>query len=189
MYLSRIARGALLILFCGGIGAPPASAAERETYSQNEVLAAAENFFGGASEGLGDIVEKVFKDHGQPNAYIAGEEASGAIGIGVRYGKGRLSLKSGGNRDVYWQGPSIGFDLGGDASKVFVLVYDLANVDNLFQRFPGGEGSIYFVGGLGVQYLRSGGVTLAAITTGAGLRAGVNVNYMHFTRESSWNPF
>lgn len=172
--------------------AAPATADEKkesEGYSKNEVLTAAENFFGKTSQGLADVVEKAFADQGRPNAYVAGEEVSGAIGVGLRYGRGKLHLKSGGGRDVYWQGPSVGFDLGGDASKMFILIYDLKNVDDLFQRFPGGEGTIYVVGGFGVQYLRSGGVALAPITTGVGLRAGLNVNYIHFTKESSWNPF
>jgi hypothetical protein len=165
------------------------AAEERDTLSENEVLAEAERFFGGTSEGLARIIEKAFKDHGRPNGFIAGEEASGAFIAGLRYGQGTLKLKAGGKRRVYWQGPSIGFDWGGDAAKVFTMVYHLKNIDDIFQRFPGVDGSIYFVGGLGMNYQQSGDVILAPIRTGVGLRAGVNAGYLHYTREKSWNPF
>lgn len=159
------------------------------TYSQNEVLREAENFFGSSAKGLGKVLEKIFKEHGEPNGYIKGEEAGGAIGIGVRYGNGTLALKSGAKRKVFWQGPSIGFDLGANASKVFVLTYNLPSVDQVFQRFPGVDGSLYFVAGVGVNYVRSGDITLAPIRAGVGWRQGASVGYMHVTREKSWNPF
>jgi hypothetical protein len=168
------------------------SAAHKEggqTYKQDEVLKEAEAFFGKGAEGLGKIIAKAFKEHGEPNGFIKGEEAGGAIGVGVRYGKGTLQLRSGTTRPVYWQGPSIGFDLGGNAAKEFVLVYHLDNPEVLFQRFPGVEGSLYFVGGVGLRYLRSGDVTLAPVQLGVGWRQGANVGYMHFTRKKSWNPF
>ena len=137
------------------------------------------------------MVQKVFEEQGRPNGYISGEELSGAIGVGVSYGKGKLVLKrhrSQASYQVYWQGPSIGFDLGGNASKVFVLVYNLERVGSLFQRFPAVDGSLYFVAGVGVNYQKSGDVILAPIRTGVGFRAGVNVGYMHYTREHSWVP-
>lgn len=159
-----------------------------DTYDQETILEAAENFFGETTEGLAKVVQKVFEDQGRPNGYIAGEEFSGAIGIGVRYGEGLLTTKTGGARQVYWQGPSIGFDLGGNASKVFVLTYHLNSHDALFQRFPAAEGSFYFVAGVGVNYQQSGDIILAPIRTGVGLRAGVNIGYMHYTRKHSWIP-
>ncbi len=162
---------------------------EEDTYSESEIVEKATDFFGATTEGLGKAVEKVFSDLGRPNAYIAGEEVSGAIGVGLRYGKGTLNRKAGDARKIYWQGPSVGFDLGGNASKVFVLVYDLPDMEALFQRFPGVEGSYYFVAGIGVNYLQSGDIVLAPMRTGVGLRAGVNVGYMHVTKEKSWIPF
>ena len=163
-------------------------AAEEETYSASEILAETTGFFGETTEGLAKVVEKAFADLGRPNGYIAGEEVSGAIGIGVRYGNGQLALKGGNQRKVYWQGPSIGFDFGGNASKVFVLVYHLPSVDALFVRFPGVEGTLYWVGGVGVNYQQNGNIILAPIRLGAGLRAGVNVGYLHYTKEHSWLP-
>ena len=160
-----------------------------ETFNEQEIYAAAEGFFGETTEGLAKLIEKVFEDQGQPNAYIVGEEVSGAIGVGVRYGNGDIHFKSGiGGLKIYWQGPSIGFDLGGNASKAFVLVYNLDLLDDLFQRFPEGEGAIYVIAGLGVNYHRSGDIILALIRTGVGLRLGINVGYMHYTREHSWIP-
>jgi hypothetical protein len=178
----------LLFTVLAALAAAPA-AAEEHTYGPEEVLAEAKRLFGDATEGLGEVVEKVFADKGRPNAYIAGEEVSGAIGVGVTYGEGTLRFKRGASRKVYWQGPSIGFDLGGNASKVFVLVYDLPSTDALFQRFPGVDGSFYYVGGAGVNYQRSGDIVLAPIRAGVGLRARASVGYMHYTRKKSWIPF
>ncbi len=167
----------------------PAARAAEDTFSQYEVLQAAENFFGVATKDLAKVVQKVFDDLGEPNAVIAGEEASGAIGIGLRYGRGHLNMKGRPKLPVFWQGPSIGFDFGGNVSKAFVLVYHLPSQDALFQRFPGVEGTLYVVAGVGVNYQKSGGTTLAPIRTGVGLRAGANVGYLHYTRKKSWIPF
>lgn len=185
----------LLIAVAVALSLPAQAAAQAgggtttdDTYSQDEILAAARDFFGATTQGLAEAIAKLFEEQGEPNAFIAGEEIAGAIGIGLRYGSGHLSRKQGG-RTVYWQGPSIGFDLGGNAAKVFTLVYNLPDPEALYQRFPGVEGSLYVVAGLGVNYLRSGNIVLAPIRTGVGLRAGANVGYLHFGREHSWIPF
>lgn len=163
--------------------------AQDNTYTPEEIAAKAEGVFGDTTEGLAKVIEKIFKDLGQPNGYIAGEEVSGAIGVGLRYGKGELSRKAAATRKVFWQGPSIGWDIGGNASKVFTLVYGLDKADQLFERFPAVEGSFYFVAGLGVSYQQSGKVILAPIRTGVGLRTGANVGYLHYGPEHSWLPF
>jgi hypothetical protein len=171
--------------------AAPASAQENTTdkYTQDEILTATKDFFGDTSKDLATIIEKVFKDQGQPNAYISGEEAAGAIAIGVRYGNGWMHRKNANNMRVYWQGLSIGFDLGGNASKVLTLVYNIGDSGQIFQRFPGVEGTIYVVGGFGVNYQQRGNVILAPIRTGMGLRAGANVGYLHYTRGQETLPF
>ena len=160
-----------------------------ETYEQEAVVSAAGSFFGEGARGLADILNKVFTDQGQPNGYIEGEEGGGAFGVGVRYGKGVLRMKDGSTRDVYWRGPSIGFDVGGNAAKTFMLIYDLPDIDSAFQRYPGVDGSLYFVGGVGVNYNRSGSVVLAPIRFGVGWRQGINVGYLHLSDEASWIPF
>ena len=162
---------------------------EENTYDQDSIIKDASEFFGKGSEGLAKVVEKAFKDQGRPNGYIKGEEASGAIGVGLRYGDGTLILKSGAKRRVYWQGPSIGFDLGANLSKVFVLVYHLPNTERIFQRFPGVDGSLYYVGGAGINYQQRGNVILAPIRLGVGLRAGASIGYMHYTKSKTYNPF
>ncbi len=171
---------------------PPAVAAathtDSETFTQNEILQAAEGFFGTVSQALAELIERVFKEQGRPNGYITGEEASGALGVGLRYGQGRLRLKNGGRRRVFWQGPSIGFDVGGNASKAFTLAYGIRRTEQIFQRFPGVDGSLYYVAGFSVNYQKSGSITLAPIRTGVGLRAGVSIGYLHYTREHSWIP-
>ena len=192
--LNRIFLGAFLALavIAAGISSAAAQTATEEatdaTYSEDEILSKAKGFFGATTKGLAKAIEKVFADQGRPNAYITGEEASGAIGIGVRYGEGTLNRKTGTARQVYWQGPTIGFDFGADASKMFILIYHLPDVNSLFQRFPAIDGSFYFIAGLGVNYQQSGQIIQAPIRTGVGLRAGVNVGYMHYTRKFSWIP-
>ncbi len=160
-----------------------------EGYSAEEILTRAERFLGDGARGLGEVVEKLFAEKGRPNAYIEGEEAGGAIGVGVRYGKGTLVMRDGRTRTVYWRGPSLGFDLGASAARVFVLVYHLQRPEDLYQRFPGVEGSLYFVAGIGAHYLQSGELVLAPIRLGVGWRQGANVGYMQFSPRRDWNPF
>ncbi len=160
----------------------------KDTYDQESILKAATDFFGETTEGLAKVIEKAFKDEGRPNGYIKGEELAGAIGVGLRYGNGMLTLKSGGGEKVYWQGPSVGFDFGANASKVFILVYNLPKTEDIFQRFPGVDGSLYFVGGAGVNYQRWNNVVLAPIRLGVGWRAGASIGYMHYTRAKTLNP-
>ena len=159
------------------------------TYQRDDLISAAEGVFGKGAEGLAGIIEDILKDQGEPNAYIAGREASGAFIVGLRYGSGILSHKIEGQMPVYWTGPSVGFDVGGDANKVFVLVYNLYDSEELFKRFPAGEGHLYFVGGFSASYLRSGNVVLIPVRLGVGMRAGVNVGYMKFSHEQKWLPF
>lgn len=168
---------------------PPATKSDGKTYKQDEILREAGAFFGKGAEGLGKVIAKAFKEQGEPDGYIKGDEGGGAIGVGLRYGKGTLHLHGGDSLPVYWQGPSIGFDLGGNAAKAFVLVYKLKDTDKLFRRYPGVDGSLYFVGGVGLNYVRRDGTTLAPIRLGVGWRQGANVGYMHFTRKKSLNPF
>lgn len=165
------------------------AAGDPNTYSEKEILDAAGAFFGSISEGLARVVEKVFADQGRPSAYIAGTEGGGAIGIGLRYGAGNLYHKLEGASQVYWRGPSIGFDVGGDLSKVFILVYNLDDFRSFYKRFPSGEGSFYFVAGVGVSYKQRGNVILAPIRTGVGLRAGVNAGWVKFSPKKSIVPF
>jgi len=160
-----------------------------KTFTQDETLKAASDFFGGTSQGLAKAIEKAFGENGQPTAYITGNEGSGAFIVGLRYGEGQLYYKGGGSMKVFWQGPSVGWDFGGNASKVFTLIYNLHWTRDLFQKFPGVDGSLYLVAGVGLNYQRAGDITLAPIRTGVGLRAGANVGYLTYTREKSWNPF
>ena len=183
------------VLFAGLVAAMPGHAADsstdsdKSTYDQESVLKDAERFFGSSTEGLGKIIEKAFKEHGRPSGYIKGEEAGGAVTVGLRYGSGMLSMKTGKSRKVYWQGPSIGFDFGANVSKVFILVYHLPSSDKLFQRFPAVDGSFYYVGGAGINYQQRDGVILAPIRLGVGMRAGASIGYMHYTREKTYLPF
>jgi hypothetical protein len=160
-----------------------------DTYQRDDLLAASEGVFGKGAAGLAGLLEKVLKDQGQPIAYIAGREAAGAFVVGLRYGSGVMSHKVEGQQPVYWTGPSVGFDVGGDANKVFVLVYNLYDTEELFHRFPAAEGRLYLVGGFAATYLRRGNIVLIPIRLGVGYRAGVNVGYMKITHKAKWMPF
>lgn len=160
-----------------------------KTYDEKSIVNAASDFLGGGSEAIAKVVEKAFKDHGRPNGYIIGTEISGALVVGVRYGDGTLTHKIEGDSRVYWKGPSIGFDVGANGSRLFALVYNLYDVEELYQRFPAIEGSAYFIGGVGMNYQQRGDIIIAPIRVGVGLRLGVNLGYMHITKERSWIPF
>jgi hypothetical protein len=159
------------------------------TFQKDDLIGAAEGVFGKGASDVARLIENVLRDQGEPNAYIAGREAAGAVVVGLRYGSGKMFHKVEGERAVYWTGPSVGFDLGGDASKVFVLVYNLYDTQELYRRFPQGEGRVYVVGGFSASYLRRGNVVLIPVRLGVGWRVGVNAGYMKFTEKHRWMPF
>lgn len=169
--------------------APQANAATGQTIPREDIFTAAEDVFGKGTEGLAGIIENILRDQGEPVAYIKGQEAGGAFVFGVRYGSGTMHHQVEGDRLVYWTGPSLGFDFGADASKVFVLVYNLYDSQNLFKRYPGAEGNAYVLGGFTASYHRSGDVVLIPVRLGVGLRLGVNAGYMNFTEKTRWLPF
>lgn len=171
----------------GGRASERASEAVR--IPPEDVFGAAEGVFGKGAEGLADLIEDILKDQGEPTAYITGKEAGGAFVLGARYGSGTLHHQIEGDRQVFWTGPSLGFDFGADASKVFVLVYNLNDSQDIFKRFPAGEGKAYVLGGLTAGYLRRGNVVLIPVRMGAGLRLGVNAGYMRFSEKNRWLPF
>ncbi len=185
----------LILVFAVALFTAPFAQAEDSrntddnTYDQQSIIDVSSDFLGAGSEAVAKVIEKIFSDLGRPNAYIIGSEAGGAIAVGLRYGDGQLNHKIEGQRKTYWTGPSIGFDLGGNASRVVTLVYNLYDTEELFHRFPAVEGSIYYVGGIGVNYHQRGDVILAPIRVGVGLRAGVNMGYLHYTKKRSWLPF
>jgi hypothetical protein len=171
-----------------GYGGPPPSGQKAQTYSADEMIRATSDFLGVTAEAAGAAIERVFRDNGRPTGYLAGEEGSGAITVGARYGRGLLYMKEQAQQEVFWQGPSIGFDVGGNASRVFTLCYNLQYPDAIFRRFPGVEGSAYLVAGLGVNYQRAEDIILAPIRAGVGLRLGANVGYLSYSRKRHWLP-
>lgn len=168
---------------------PPPPHYGDDSYSTDEIIEAGHGFFGGVSKALAQVVEHAFAKQGRPNGYILGEEAGGAIVAGLRYGEGKLYTKNAGSHRVYWQGPSLGYDFGAEGSKTLILVYNLRDVDALFHRFAGVDGSAYFVGGVGITFQTYDDVVLAPIRSGVGLRLGANVGYLKYTRQPTWNPF
>ncbi len=168
---------------------PEVAAAQGDTYKQDDLIGAAEGVFGEGAEGVARMIQDLLKEQGEPNAYIVGREAGGAFIIGARYGSGTLYHKVEGQRPVYWTGPSIGFDAGANAGNTFVLVYNLYDSEELYKRFPAGEGQAYLVGGMTASYLRRGDTVLIPIRVGAGLRLGVNAGYMRFSKKQRWLPF
>ena len=169
-----------------GAAPPPYS---DHTYSSDEIIDAGHHFFGGVSKGLAKVVEYTFSQQGRPNGYILGEEAGGAIVAGLRYGNGQLFTKEFGTHRVYWQGPSFGYDFGAEGSKTLILVYNLLDASQIYNRFAGVDGSAYLVGGVGVTFQTFDNVVLAPIRSGVGVRLGANVGYLKYTRAPTWNPF
>ena len=159
------------------------------TYGEDDLIGAAEGVFGKGAEGVARMIQKLLAEQGEPNAYIVGREASGAFILGARYGSGRLYHKVEGERPVYWTGPSIGFDAGANAGNTFVLVYNLYDSEELYERYPAGEGQAYVLGGLHASYLRKGDVVMIPVRVGAGLRLGINAGYMKFSKKQRWLPF
>ena len=160
-----------------------------DTYRQDEVLEVGHQFFGSVSGGLASVVERAFSRYGEPNGYILGEEGSGAFVAGARYGEGHLYTRNAGNHKVFWQGPSVGWDFGGDGARVMMLVYGLPSVDGIYDRFVGVNGSAYLVGGVGMTVLLKDEIVLVPVRSGVGARLGVNLGYLKFTRNATWNPF
>lgn len=158
-------------------------------FTREEITQNVSDFLGVTAEAAGGLVEKIFAKNGKPTAYIAGEEGSGAFVVGGRYGRGLLYMKDAEPVEVFWQGPSVGWDFGGNASRVFTLCYDLEEADDIFQRFPGVEGSAYVVGGVGVNFQKANGITLAPIRAGVGVRLGANVGYLAYSRKRNIIPF
>ena len=175
-----------------GAQGPPAqeqASQKPSTFSPGELLNEGHRFFGTVSRGLAEIVEKAVSRWGQPNGYILGQEGSGAFVVGLRYGDGKLYTKNAGDRRVFWEGPSIGFDTGGEGARTMMLVYKLPATEAIYQRFGGIDGSAYFIGGFGMTALASGDIVIVPIRSGVGLRLGANIGYLKFTPNATWNPF
>ena len=161
----------------------------QSSFSVDEIKGAGHRFFGEVSMDLARVIEYAFQRAGRPNGYILGEEAGGAFIAGLRYGEGTLYTKDAGNHRVFWQGPSVGYDFGAEGSKTMVLVYDLYSPSEIFNTYPGVDGSAYFIGGVGITFLARNHVRLAPIRSGVGLRLGANIGYLKYTRQPTWNPF
>lgn len=165
------------------------TAPESDGYTIDEIRAASAGLFGQVSANLGSVIEHVFRKSGRPTGYILGTEGGGAFLAGVRYGKGTLYLRSGGTQQVFWHGPSLGLDVGGEGSKTLFLIYKMATSEQLYSSFTGVDGSAYLVGGVGATLVTNGNVIMAPIRSGLGLRLGANIGYIRFTPTATWNPF
>ena len=163
--------------------------AQGQEFSPNEIVDAGHRFFGGVSRGLATIVEKAVSQWGLPNGYVLGEEGGGAFFGGLRYGEGMLYTKNAGDLKVFWQGPSVGWDFGGEGARTMMLIYKLPATRAIYQRFAGIDGSAYFIGGLGMTALTANDIVVVPIRSGLGLRLGANIGYLKFTPQPTWNPF
>lgn len=170
-----------------GLAAP--AAAQQNGYTMEEIIAQGHNFFGSTAGGLATLIEKAFQDNGLPNGYILGEEASGAFIGGLRFGEGTLFTKNAGEHRLFWQGPSFGFDAGGDGARTMMLIYDLPSVESVYGRFGGVTGTAYLVGGVGMTLLTRDNIKIVPVKTGLGARLGINIGYLKITPMPTWNPF
>ncbi|HZP79023.1 MAG TPA: DUF1134 domain-containing protein [Pseudolabrys sp.] len=196
--LRSLALSLLLIIGAGDLvlaqGAPPPQSPppaqqDGRNFSPDELVRAGHKFFGTVSRGLAEIIEKAVSKWGQPNGYVLGQEGGGAVVVGLRYGDGMLYTKNAGDRRVFWEGPSLGFDLGGEGARTMMLVYNLPATEAIYQRFAGIDGSAYFIGGFGMTALTANNIVVVPIRSGVGLRLGANVGYLKFTQRATWNPF
>lgn len=198
-FLTNVRRRAVLrhllsagLLVSGLATAAPAMAQQQQqpqNYSTGELVSRGHSFFGTVSRGLALSIEKAVSQWGQPNGYILGQEGSGAFVGGLRYGEGVLYTRNAGDMKVYWQGPSVGWDFGGDGARTMILVYNLRSVDDVFRRFGGISGSAYVVAGFGMTALGADGIVVVPIRSGVGVRIGANLGYLKFTPQPTWNPF
>src|SRR5688572_19348011 len=191
--MGAVLRATILLLVLTSLGTPLAAQEGQpppgSQYAPGELVSTGHRFFGTVSRGLASVIEKAVSQWGQPNGYILGQEAGGAFVAGLRYGEGTLYTRNAGDLRVFWQGPSIGFDWGGEGARTMMLVYRLPATDAIYQRYAGIDGSAYFVGGFGMTALGSGNILVVPIRSGVGLRLGANIGYLHFTRAPTWNPF
>ncbi len=168
---------------------PPPRPQSGNTFAPDELVREGHRFFGTVSRGLAQVVEKAVSNWGQPNGYVLGQEGSGAFVVGLRYGDGQLYTKNAGDRRVFWEGPSIGFDAGGEGARTMMLVYNLPATEAIYQRYAGIDGSAYFIGGFGMTALAAGNTIVVPIRSGVGMRLGANIGYLKFTPNATWNPF
>jgi len=164
---------------------PPA---RKDGFAPDELVNAGHTFFGTVSRGLATVIEKATSQWGQPNGYILGQEGGGAFVAGLRYGEGTLFTRNAGDLKVYWQGPSLGFDVGGEGARTMMLVYDLPSTEAIYQRFGGIDGSAYFIGGFGMTALTANNIVVVPIRSGVGFRLGASIGYLKFTPKPTWNP-
>lgn len=158
-------------------------------FSVDEIVASGNQVFSEFTQGFAAIVERAVSSYGLPNGYIVGEEAGGALIGGVRYGQGTLYTRNAGTYQVFWQGPSLGLDVGANGNRVMMMVYNLPSVNAIIDRFIGVNGSAYVVAGLGMTVLSKNGITVVPVVSGVGARLGVNFGYIKFTSRKTWNPF
>jgi hypothetical protein len=178
----------MMIALAGFYGVS-ASASQAQEYTAQEIIDSGHKFFGATSGGLASVVEKIFASYGLPNGYLLGEEGSGALIGGLTYGEGTLYTKNAGDHKTFWQGPSLGWDFGGEGSRVMMLVYNLDDVNSIYNRFGGVAGSAYVVAGVGFNVLKNNNMLLVPIRTGVGARLGINLGYLKLTEKPTWNPF
>ncbi|MBV2144067.1 DUF1134 domain-containing protein [Falsochrobactrum sp. TDYN1] len=171
------------------IAAPQHARAQSNTYTAEEIVESGHRFFGSTSGGIASAVEKAFQSFGLPNGYVLGEEGSGAFIGGLTYGEGTLYTKNAGDHKTFWQGPSLGWDFGGQGSRVMMLVYNLDDIQNLYGRYAGVSGSAYVIAGVGFNVLKRQNIVLVPIRTGVGARLGVNIGYLKLSAAPTWNPF
>jgi hypothetical protein len=168
---------------------PPGQGNAEATYSIAEIQDAGRGIFGTITAQFAGAINYAFQNFGQPTAYITGSEGGAALLAGLRYGKGMLHVKSAAQSEIYWQGPSVGYDLGAEGSNALFLVYNLDDPNRIYGRFTGVGGAAYVAGGVGVNVLGKGNMVMVPIRSGVGLRLGANLAYLKFTERQTWNPF
>jgi hypothetical protein len=160
-----------------------------EDFSESALVVSAAKYLGATAESMAEIMNNVFSRYGEPTAVVRGEEVSAAVMFGLRYGRGTIKFLDGSEEALFWRGPSAGIDTGGNASKMFALVYGVHQGEDLHMRIGGADGSAFYIGGVSASYLQRNEIVVVPMRAGVGLRAGVSVGYLKFAPSSGWFPF
>ena len=90
---------------------------------------------------------------------------------------------------VYWTGPSIGFDAGGDGARVFTLVYHLDDSADCSAAIRAARATPMSSAASPRRTTSATASSSVPIKLGVGLRLGVNAGWVNYTRESRLAPF
>ncbi len=134
------------------------------------VLTAVERGFDTPSKAIAQTLESVLSLFGPPNAYIIGNDVSGAFLVGGRFGTGFLHSTIAPPNPVRWRALSAGLGLGANYGRVVMLVYGIDKLEDIFGLYASLEGNFHVIIGANTSIMTRGPVSIIIISSGLGLR-------------------